>query len=102
MFILSIEQIRQISIDFILEAFKYEVALRILEFSDLLFLLEFVILHSRRYVICVCGVLRVEHVSTQVQYGLLVLAFLVIFADLPLAECVDELADTVHKVGGVE
>ena len=79
------------SIDLILEAFKDQVTLRILELSNLIFLLELIVLHRGAHVIGVGGVFWVEHVSTEIENGLLVAAFVIALADLLHAKSFDEL-----------
>ena len=74
----------------------------ILEFSNLLFLLELIVLHRGAHVIGVGGILWMEHVGTEVQNGLLVAAFVIAFADLLHAEGFDELGNPVDEVGGVD
>ena len=80
-----------------MEALEDEVALSVLELTDLLFLFEFVVLHSGRDVIGVGVVFRVEHVSAEVKDDLLVVALLVALANLLDAEDFDELGNSVHE-----
>lgn len=85
------------SVDFILEALEDEVALGVLELTDLLFLLQLVVLHGGRDVVGVCIVFGVEHVRAQVQDHLLVVALVIAFAHLLHAEDFHELGNSVHE-----
>lgn len=91
----------QLSIHFVLEALKDEVALRILELSDLLLLLQLVVFHRGADIVGVSRVLRMEHVSAEIQNRFLIDALLVGLANLQLGELLDELRDSVDEIGRV-
>jgi hypothetical protein len=90
------------SIDFILEALENEITLGILELTDLLFLLELVVLHSCGDIVAVSSVFRVEHVSTQIEDSFLINALLVAFTDLLDAEHFHKLTNPINKVAVVD
>lgn len=90
------------SVDLILEAFKDQVPLRILELPNLLLLLQLIVFHGRRNIISISGIFWMEHMGTQIQDCLLVLALLIILTNLSLTEGVNKLADAVDKVGLVK
>jgi hypothetical protein len=73
-----------LSVDFVLEALENEVTLSILEFANLLFMLELVVFHGGGHIVCICRVLGVKHVGGKVKNRLLIVALLVVFTDLSL------------------
>jgi len=78
------------------------VSLCVLELTDLLLLLEFVVLHSGTDVVRIGCVLRMEHVSTEVQDALLVHALLVGLSDLQLGELLHEVRNALDEVRGFD
>jgi hypothetical protein len=81
-----------------LEAFEDQVTLGVLEFSDLFFLFQLVVLHGGWDIISICVILRMEHMGAQVQDCLLVVRLLVALTDLLDAEYFHELTDLVDKL----
>ena len=60
-------------------------------------MLEFVVFHGGGYIVCICRILGVEHVGAKVEDGLLILALLIVFPNLPLRECLNEGRDSVDE-----
>lgn len=74
----------------------------VLELTNLFFLFKFIKFHSSRDVIAVCGVFRMEHMSTQIKNGFFIMRLLITLTNLLDAKCFNKLADVVYKVAHLD